>query len=342
MIKTYERHLCPECQSDGDLRYNNLKDRLFSAPGNWNLFECANSECGCLWSSPLPIEEELYKIYQNYYTHDVKKIDMKPSFFKKLYIDGCRAYYKKYFGYPGNSTTLHRMIATFLRLIPRRSAHLNFMAFHLPYREKGSLLEVGCGGGNQLQSMSDLGWQVHGIDIDQKAVDGCLARGLPASSQTLRELHAAGRKFDAIVMSHVIEHVHKPEDMIRQCYELLNPGGKLVLITPNVQSFSHKLLGKAWLPLDPPRHLTLFNMKSLSKIMKASGFDAESGSSIRFSDGSFVASLSIALTGQAKMNEYSRAVSWFAKVYQFLHFLAYSFSKKLGEELVMIGTKKVS
>jgi 2-polyprenyl-3-methyl-5-hydroxy-6-metoxy-1,4-benzoquinol methylase len=340
VVKTFEREVCPQCQNIGSLRYKDMSDRLFGAPGTWNIHECNNGQCGSFWLSPLPLEAELYKVYENYYTH-APSGENKLTFFKKLYLGGCRAYHAKFFNYPLSYTRAQSVIANILRFIPRRSAHLDFLAFHLMYKKSGTLLEVGCGSGNHLKSLSGLGWTVHGIDVDEKAVQSCLQSGLPASTQTIEELKDQGKKYDAIVMSHVIEHVHNPEEFIKKCYELLNENGKIVLITPNVQSLSHKIFRKSWLPLDPPRHLTLFNMKSLSKIMKRSGFETSASSSIRFSDGSFVASLSISLTGHAKMNEYGRSLAILAKFYQYMHFLAFLWSKKLGEELVITGTKKL-
>ena len=341
MINTYEREYCPECNSSGRAMYSKMSDRLFGAPGEWDLNKCVNPECAVMWLSPLPVEEEIYKAYETYYTH-VPERSSHSSRLADLYRQASDAYYSVYFKYPKKDLTrLALLSAKILRLIPRRAAHLDFLAFHLEYEEHGTLLEVGCGGGNHLLSMQELGWTVKGIDIDPKAVQACQELGLPAENTTIEQLADRSEKFDAVVMSHVIEHVYDPRKMIEDAYKLLKPGGKLVLITPNNESFSEFVFGRNWLELDPPRHLVIFNMRSLKNLMTSVGFNTVADTSIRFSDGAMIASLSILRQGKATMNRHSRLLGWVGKIYQILHFILYRISKRFGEELVMIGTKKI-
>src|SRR6185503_20402485 len=63
---------CPDCYlcgATGDVLYDSLKDRLFGAPGYWNIRICPNAACGLLWLDPMPVEEDLVKAYHSYYTH---------------------------------------------------------------------------------------------------------------------------------------------------------------------------------------------------------------------------------------------------------------------------------
>ena len=46
----------------------------------------------------------------------------------------------------------------------------------------------------------------------------------------------AAEQFDAITLSHVIEHVHDPVEVIRACFNLLKSGGYIWLDTPNIAS----------------------------------------------------------------------------------------------------------
>lgn len=43
------------------------------------------------------------------------------------------------------------------------------------------------------------------------------------------------RTFGAIVASEVIEHLDNPRAFLRECHKLLEPGGHLILSTPNIQ-----------------------------------------------------------------------------------------------------------
>jgi hypothetical protein len=60
---------CYLCGAEGHILYGNLRDRLFGAPGEWNLKKCPDAKCGLIWLDPMPVEADLHKVYENYYTH---------------------------------------------------------------------------------------------------------------------------------------------------------------------------------------------------------------------------------------------------------------------------------
>jgi SAM-dependent methyltransferase len=78
--------------------------------------------------------------------------------------------------------------------------------------------------------------------------------------------------FDAVTMSHVIEHVYDPESLLRTALGLLKPNGTLVCVTPNVLSDNHLQFGRSWRDLDPPRHLQLFTPDALENLARHAGF----------------------------------------------------------------------
>jgi 2-polyprenyl-3-methyl-5-hydroxy-6-metoxy-1,4-benzoquinol methylase len=39
--------------------------------------------------------------------------------------------------------------------------------------------------------------------------------------------------FDVILMNDVIEHEHNPIGLLRECYRILRPGGRLAMVKPN-------------------------------------------------------------------------------------------------------------
>jgi hypothetical protein len=67
-------HPCPACYLCGSLGkplYEGLTDKLFEAPGMWNLRRCVEHGCGLVWLDPMPFEQDIEKAYQTYYTHQV-------------------------------------------------------------------------------------------------------------------------------------------------------------------------------------------------------------------------------------------------------------------------------
>src|SRR5690606_28791968 len=61
---------------------------------------------------------------------------------------------------------------------------------------------------------------------------------------------------------------------LQSCNALLVHNGKMVLKTPNVDSFGHRLFGSSWRGLEPPRHLQLFSSEALAMVSKNAGFSS--------------------------------------------------------------------
>lgn len=82
-------------------------------------------------------------------------------------------------------------------------------------------------------------------------------RGLNVRVGTLEPSNLAPESYDAITMSHVIEHGHDPVATLKRCHESLRPGGSLIVVTPNVSSLGHRHFRRCYFHLDPPRRLFL-------------------------------------------------------------------------------------
>jgi predicted SAM-dependent methyltransferase len=76
------------------------------------------------------------------------------------------------------------------------------------------------------------------------------------------------REFSFIYCSHVIEHMQNPLDLINDISKLLKSKGKAVIIYPNIHSLAFEYYKENWMPLDPPRHLTLPSYKYLVEAIK--------------------------------------------------------------------------
>lgn len=67
-IRVQEIRPCLPCGSEGVLLYQNLRDRLFAAPGTWSLMRCL--KCDLVWLNPCSAPADIGKLYENYFTFD--------------------------------------------------------------------------------------------------------------------------------------------------------------------------------------------------------------------------------------------------------------------------------
>jgi 2-polyprenyl-3-methyl-5-hydroxy-6-metoxy-1,4-benzoquinol methylase len=133
--------------------------------------------------------------------------------------------------------------------------------------------------------MADRGWQVTGLDAAVGAVNQVRDQhGLTALAGTLPHPDLRPGSFDVVTMWHSLEHVHQPATILRAAYELLVPGGKLVVATPNIDGLPFRLFGRSWFGLDLPRHLIHFTPATLTSMLQTTGFRTEPVRFLRHND----------------------------------------------------------
>ncbi len=164
------------------------------------------------------------------------------------------------------------LLGLLIRLHPTRRASLDFDVMYLPHKPGGRLLEIGCGSGRLLQFLKSLGWTVQGVDFDPHAVDSARRKGLEVVLGTLQDQRYPDGSFDAVIMSHVIEHIHDPEELLRECRRILRDQGQITVVTPNARSLGHRVFKSDWRGLEPPRHLQVFTAPALRKLVERVGF----------------------------------------------------------------------
>jgi len=223
-----------------------------------SLVQC---DCGLVITSPRPAADELGQYYPpTYYSYLPNAPTRRGQIFAKLRTYKC--------GYPANDGLIGR-------LFWRTAASLlgNFFLFYLPYRGAGkSLLEVGCGTGADLDWARQLGWDVHGLEIDESAVEFARKRGLDVHCSTFENANLSAGSFDCIIMSQVLEHLYSPKLALQRCHKLLRPCGLLLIAVPKFDSWTRHALGNFWHNLLFPIHLYHFNQPVLERMVHDAGF----------------------------------------------------------------------
>ncbi len=122
-----------------------------------------------------------------------------------------------------------------------------------------------------MEELARLGWEAEGVDFDAAAVAQARARGLRVHAGALEAQRYPDAHFDAIGMSHVLEHLPEPLATLAECRRLLRPGARLVLATPNATSLGHRRFGRDWRGLETPRHLQVFTAAALRRVLEHAG-----------------------------------------------------------------------
>lgn len=339
-MRSQPHERCFVCSRLGEWLYRELPDRLFGTAGSWGLRRCADRGCGLIWIDPMPLAADLGKAYERYYTHD--DLPAHDSWLRRAFVAVKRAYLAQKYDYPRPAGQWWAaMLVPLLYLHPGRRAVMDFNVMWLPSRPGGRLLDVGCGSGVLPQFMQELGWRAEGVDFDPQAACNAAAKGVQVHVGELAAQRFPDGAFDAVTMSHFIEHVHDPLLLLRECHRILKPGGRLVVVTPNSASFGHRRYRAVWMHLDPPRHLHLFNAACLDTLAARSGFGERAlSTSIRDAYGMFLGSRSIARSGQYVMGSpQPRWLRVWARAMELVEWLVLKARPDAGEELVLIARK---
>jgi 2-polyprenyl-3-methyl-5-hydroxy-6-metoxy-1,4-benzoquinol methylase len=143
----------------------------------------------------------------------------------------------------------------------------------------GRLLDVGCSIGQFAARAKAAGFAATGLEMNESSADFARGHyGLEVAEGTIHEAPQEAGSLDVLTMFDVIEHVPDPLGDLRKAYDLLAPGGKIVLSTPNIDGLFPKLslpLAKKldyWPHPEPPYHLYQFSAKTLGAMLKKAGF----------------------------------------------------------------------
>ena len=136
----------------------------------------------------------------------------------------------------------------------------------------GRLLDVGCATGNFLMGMKRLpNWELYGVEPNEHAARVAQENGLNVFVGVLEQARYPDNFFDAVTLWDVLEHLHDPKTSLKEIFRILKPGGLLVVRVPNLDSWDAGIFRRAWAGLDAPRHLYVFDRRTLSQILEQAG-----------------------------------------------------------------------
>ncbi len=198
------------------------------------LVEC--SECGFIWLNPLPIQEDIEKLYNNAYQN------VSSSYFSKV-----------------------------RKKMNRSKRRSKFLEKFILKKNNIKFLDIGSNGGFMVEAARLRGHEATGIEIDPYSIkyarqhytknvffEGNLEAYYDKNSE---------KKFDIIYCSEVIEHLVDINKFIMLIKKLLDTNGIVFLTTPDIKHWRRPKDLRKWDAYCPPDHCLYFNNKSLSKLL---------------------------------------------------------------------------
>jgi SAM-dependent methyltransferase len=153
----------------------------------------------------------------------------------------------------------------------------------------GVVADLGAGSGSKLDaastlSLAELVPRIH-VQVDRSrdpAAPGAVRIRADLDAERLPFRDAV---FDGVACTHVLEHLHHPERVLREVHRCLRPSGMLVAAVPNGRALSD-LLFRAWHRLfhgrseDGSRHVQRYTLHAFLRLLEVTGFDVVSFSEV--------------------------------------------------------------
>lgn len=229
---------CPVCDQTHFQDYLELQD-YFLSKELFVLIKCLG--CGLLFTHPKPEIGLITKYYlsKDYTSHNTSINSLKNLLYKLA-----------------RNISLRRK----LRMIENHSG-------------QGTLLDIGAGTGDFLNTCHKKGWNVYGVEPNNRARKLAFHEHGLDLYENLQESTFKKGSLDVVTMWHVLEHLENPLEQLKLNYKLLKPDGLMVVALPNYESWDADYYGKYWAAYDVPRHLFHFSKQSIIKLSEKAGFE---------------------------------------------------------------------
>lgn len=134
-----------------------------------------------------------------------------------------------------------------------------------------TILDVGCGEGSFLSTISDE-WSKQGLEPSASGASLARKRNLDVARATL-DTSPKQYRVDLISALDVIEHVIDPHHFVESFKRHLRPGGVVLLLTGDADSYAARIAGPQWSYLRWCGHISVFSRFGLRELVESHGFE---------------------------------------------------------------------
>ncbi|MBC8043107.1 MAG: class I SAM-dependent methyltransferase [Rhizobacter sp.] len=132
------------------------------------------------------------------------------------------------------------------------------------------ILDIGCNDGLFLGCFN-ASWQKFGIEIAPGVAAKARAKGITVFEKPVEEISIEPQSLDAITMYMIVEHLQDPVQSMAHIVRWLKPGGVLVMLTGDSDTFKVRRVKAKWHMYTPPVHQFFFSRRSLEFLFKSCG-----------------------------------------------------------------------
>lgn len=146
--------------------------------------------------------------------------------------------------------------------------------FETKIHKNGNILDLGCGYGSFLFFLQSHGYQnVTGVDISTEEIAVCkkLFKSYKFHQADIHDyIHSTSEKFDAVYLSHVLEHIKKEDifNFLEKIRSILTDDGILIIVVPNCAAYFNAAAGR----YGDLTHAVGFTDLSLRQTLVVTGF----------------------------------------------------------------------
>lgn len=234
-MKTYQN--CPICTNNSFSPFLNCKDYTVSKE-EFSIVSCTS--CGFTFTNPIPEEQFIGSYYES----------------------------EEYISHSNTSKGLINWLYQRVRNLTLKQKLLLLKSLS----SEKSLLDIGCGTGEFLNTAQANGYNVQGIEPSPIAREQAIKNYKLNVSEENALDQLAENSFSFISMWHVLEHVYHLNDRIKQIDRLLKKDGHLIIAVPNRSSYDANVYQQYWAAYDVPRHLYHFSPKDIENLFSKHGF----------------------------------------------------------------------